>query len=141
MLSDADLTALGAGGFVAALARDEDDHVARGALADWLDDRGLHEDAERHRQWPAAKAWLAAFAAEHRNGYDGEGEITYRDVLDAGTAYVDHGDYCTQWGGESLRDAMYDGQAAAYWRAWSVVTGRPVPDDGGFGSAPFSCSC
>jgi uncharacterized protein (TIGR02996 family) len=44
--------------FLRALANDEDDTPTRLVYADWLEERGEHEEADRQRKWPAAKEWL-----------------------------------------------------------------------------------
>ena len=47
--------------FLEALARNEDDTPTRLVYADWLDEQGEHEEADRQRKWPAAKEWLVRF--------------------------------------------------------------------------------
>src|SRR5205814_1124014 len=44
--------------FLKALAKNEDDTATRLVYADWLDEHGEHEEADRQRKWPAAKEWL-----------------------------------------------------------------------------------
>ena len=39
--------------FLKHLAANEDDATARLAFIDWLDEQGEHEEADRHRKWPA----------------------------------------------------------------------------------------
>ena len=47
--------------FLKLLAENEDDTTARLVYADWLDEQGEHEEADRQRKWPAAKEWLVKF--------------------------------------------------------------------------------
>lgn len=51
--------------FLQALAKNEDDTTLRLVFADWLDERGEHEEADRQRRWPVAKAWFQRFCYEH----------------------------------------------------------------------------
>lgn len=51
--------------FLQALAANEDDTSLRLVFADWLDDNGEHEEADRQRKWPAAKEWFVRFCREN----------------------------------------------------------------------------
>lgn len=155
--------------FLAALAADEDNETVRFAYADWLDDNDRPEDADRQRRWPAAKAWLVAFAArcgetcenyaEAVGHWDGRARrwvdsgvagrwvpITYADVVRAGRdcqADPDGAAAFVQMGREAARDLLDDERCRAvgeFWDAWSVVTGVPVRG-GDRQRQPFSCSC
>ena len=53
--------------FLKALAKNEDETTTRMVYADWLDDQGEHEEADRQRKWPAAKAWLVQFCRDHNS--------------------------------------------------------------------------
>ncbi len=48
-------------GFLKALAQNEDETTTRLVYADWLDERGEHEEADRQRKWPVAREWLVQF--------------------------------------------------------------------------------
>lgn len=50
---------------LAALAADPDDLHTRLVYADWLEEQGQGDEADRQRKWPAAKAYLQAIANEH----------------------------------------------------------------------------
>jgi uncharacterized protein (TIGR02996 family) len=122
----------------------------RAVYADWLDEVGEYEEAERQRRHVKAERWLREFAAQHRDGFDGEDEITYEQVVQAGREYVaPANDRLWGWGGftqtgqESLRDVMCNhATAREYWRCWSVVTGQPAPAElEEVPPSPFSCSC
>ena len=58
--------------FLKALAENEDDTTTRLVYADWLDEQGEHEEADRQRKWPAAKEWLVRFC---------QGELALRGGL------------------------------------------------------------
>jgi len=145
--------------FVKALEANEDDAVTRAVYADWLEERGEHEEADRQRKWPAAKAWLVEFAKKngsHCTNYDelddddvgNFEETTYQQIIAYTAAYVDsHGEeHFVQRGSEMLRDALYEEDACRqFWESWSIVTGRPVAtkDIARYGGKPnpFCCSC
>jgi uncharacterized protein (TIGR02996 family) len=116
--------------------------------ADWLDEVGEYDEAERQRQHVQAERWLREFAGRHGGNFgeddeDGYVSTTYEQVVQAGRDFADTGDYYTQYGSDSLRNAMYKTSTAAeYWRCWSVVTGLPVPGEcEEVPPSPFSCSC
>jgi uncharacterized protein (TIGR02996 family) len=132
--------------FLAALAANEDDVTTRLVYADWLDEHGEHEEADRQRKWPAAKEWLVAFAKrfnhddppdmEHTdrapNNYRelieiGYFPVIYRTLIEIGhlglaNGYVDCGN------NDSLCDALREDDRE-FWKYWSIVTGVPVPDE------------
>src|SRR5438105_15639232 len=58
--------------------------------ADWLDEHGEHEEADRMRKWPAAKAWLVKFCAKHNPPEDDpeEGHISYETLVELGREAV-----------------------------------------------------
>ena len=53
--------------FLELLDANEDDNDTRVIYADWLDEAGRYEEAQRQRAWPAAKAWMVE-AVEQYNG-------------------------------------------------------------------------
>lgn len=55
---------------LAALAVDPDDLHTRLVYADWLEDQGEGDEADRQRKWPAAKAFLLDIAWKEF-GYEG----------------------------------------------------------------------
>lgn len=122
-----------------------DDELTRGVFADWLDDRGEHEEADRQRQWVPSSRWLRELAARHYTGYDEGRPFEYEEILQAGHEYIDHDGYLVQYDGQSLQDEIY-GNSKEFWRHWSIVTGRALPAKNRWGrdftdSQPFSCSC
>ena len=61
--------------FLEALQKHADDTSLRLAFADWLDERGEHEEANRHRQWPAAKEWFVRLCHEHNPPPEADPEL------------------------------------------------------------------
>lgn len=144
--------------FLDALAKNEDDTTSRLVYADWLEERGFHEEADRQRQWPAAKEWLQNLSQQHNNRVREEfqeyvekyGEffeytieeeiaeygITYEQLLEIGNG-GEEGYYVG--GKESLQEILNDADTnREYWKNWSIVTGKPSPeDDDGY----FRCAC
>ena len=130
--------------FLAALAKDEDDTTTRLVYADWLDERGEHEEADRMRKWDAAKAWLVRLC-EYNNSPDLEEEwvITYEKLLQAGRDAVQNvgeGGYLTVWvsNNDDMGCALTE-NVREFWTNWSIVTGVPVPPDADQKS--YFCTC
>lgn len=131
--------------FVGHLAANEDDATARLAFVDWLDEHGEHEEADRQRNWPAAKQWLVRLCAENnppREDDPDEWFISYPMLLELGLEGAARSD---EWFGFSCRNnnPMCDALRAssgAFWKNWSVVTGIPLPPDIEERSS-FSCGC
>jgi uncharacterized protein (TIGR02996 family) len=132
--------------FLKALAENEDDISLRLVYSDWLDEQGEHEEADRQRQWPAAKAWLVQFCREHNweGGKESDwGFISYRELIELGRQAIAE---ATDWGpvidcgpNEDMCDALRAGRRE-FWKNWSIVTGIPVPPEEAENSH-FGCSC
>jgi uncharacterized protein (TIGR02996 family) len=133
--------------FLKALAENEDDTPTRLVYADWLDEQGEHEEADRQRKWPAAKEWLVRFCQAHNPGPDDEDPyewvISYEDLLALGRQAVEEAD-----GGGlgfscgnnmSMCDALR-ANTREFWRNWSIVTGIPLPP-GAVDKSGFRCAC
>jgi uncharacterized protein (TIGR02996 family) len=129
--------------FLAALAKDEDDTTTRLVYADWLDERGEHEEADRMRKWDAAKAWLVRFFQEHNEG-DYFGQLnSYEDLLELARVAVEE---ANEWGlgfdcgsNENLCNALR-ANAREFWKNWSIVMGIPLPPSADK-NLSFGCSC
>ena len=126
--------------FLKALKKNEDDVTTRMVYADWLDERGEHEEADRQRKWPAAKAWLVAFAKRVNPGEDDDETmpVTYESLIEMGHEGLKEGAVECY----NNMDLCYELQdnAADFWKNWSVVTGVPVSDDAADGMG-YSCAC
>lgn len=130
-------------GFLKLLAENEDDTTTRLVYADWLDDRGEHEEADRQRKWPAAKEWLVTFFRDNDGG-DYYGELTsYEQLIELGGVAVkeanERGFGFDCGSNESLCEALR-ANSAEFWKNWSIVTGIPLPADAEKKSY-FGCSC
>jgi uncharacterized protein (TIGR02996 family) len=128
--------------FLRALAANEDDTTTRLVFADWLDERGEHEEADRMRKWDAAKAWLVGVFEQHNRG-DYIGNLnTYEDLLELARVAVaeadEHGFGFDCGSNERLCEALRT-NAGKFWENWSIVTGIPLPAD--TGNTYFGCSC
>jgi uncharacterized protein (TIGR02996 family) len=144
-------------GFLKLLDANEDDTTTRLVYADWLDERGEHEEADRQRKWPAAKAWLVRFWRDHCNPDDNEPDdegpndanpysyryISFGQLLQLGRKAVEEADergIVFECGAnEDMCDALR-ANTRTFWTNWSVVTGVPLPP--GFETKSFfGCSC
>lgn len=106
--------------FLKALAADEDDDATRLVYADWLDDHGEHEEADRHRRWPAAKTWLVKFC-------ESNARASYADLLEFGhKAVQEAAKERTYLDNEDLWHAL-EVHGQKFWMYWSIVTGVPLP--------------
>jgi uncharacterized protein (TIGR02996 family) len=131
--------------FLKALAKDEDDTTTRLVYADWLDERGEHEEADRMRKWDAAKKWLVKFGKKHNEDDPEEWHITYADLIELGREAVQNVDKKTGEFGFScgnnmgMMDALFE-HRKEFWENWSIVTGIPLPPNYETKSG-FSCAC
>lgn len=113
-----------------------------------------HPDFERQTVAPQseverAKAEIAKIAEEMGGDGDTPEDVeayggcygpyqpmTYERLMGAAEEWIHRGEYEVERGGDNWRD---DFPAARFWRLWSIVTGRPVPE--GKDENFFSCSC
>jgi uncharacterized protein (TIGR02996 family) len=132
--------------FLRALERDEDDTPTRLVFADWLDEQGEHEEADRMRKWPAAKAWLVEFCEKNNPAVDEEDPyewvIDYETLVELGKRAMED---TAEGIGFSCGNNMTMAEALSedrheFWSNWSIVTGIPVPTDLAEHSS-FRCAC
>lgn len=118
--------------FLDILKKNEDDLTARLIYADWLDDIGYCEEAERMRLWPESKKWVQEFAEEL--------EQDYNDLLNAAKAYAEFGD-CTYDNTETYK--QYWSKFEEFWPHFSIVTGLKLQEDNEalLYPCPYTCSC
>jgi uncharacterized protein (TIGR02996 family) len=132
--------------FLKALSKNEDDTATRLVYADWLDEQGEHEEADRQRKWPASKEWLVQFCREHNPPDEDDPDewfISYQQLLELGREAVEEAN-----GGEvgfscgnnmAMSEALQD-NTREFWKHWSIVTGILLPPDVEDRSY-FSCAC
>jgi uncharacterized protein (TIGR02996 family) len=121
--------------FLQWLAENEDDTTARLVYADWLDEHGEHEEADRQRKWPAAKEWLVRFCKENSR-YEEYAKVCYERLLEFGrqVAAEESSSYRVYLDNEALWDALQT-HSQEFWKNWSIVTCMPLPpslEDKGF---------
>jgi uncharacterized protein (TIGR02996 family) len=134
--------------FLKALKKNEDDSTARLVYADWLDEHGEHEEADRMRKWDAAKKWIVKFCKKHNppdEDDEDEWHITYADMIELGREAVAN---ANKKAGESpfscgnnmrMVDALQD-NSKEFWKNWSIITGIPVTPDAEE-KIYFACAC
>lgn len=138
--------------FLAALSANEDDTTTRLVYADWLDEQGEHEEADRQRKWPAAKEWLVRFCEKNNTVNEDDPEewsISYETLIELTLDSVARSDGTEDVNGnlvsvhcgnnEAMCDALRD-NSAEFCRNWSIVTGVPVPPGGAEWNG-FRCGC
>lgn len=132
--------------FLKALAEDEDDTTTRIVYADWLDEQGEHEEADRQRKWPVAKAWLVRFCLNHNPPDDEdpyEWVISYKELLGLARQAVeeaDEGEFGFSCGNNMTMCDALRANSREFWKNWSIVTGVPLPPDVG-DKIHFRCAC
>jgi uncharacterized protein (TIGR02996 family) len=132
--------------FLKALEKNEDDTSTRLVYADWLDDQGEHEEADRQRKWPASKEWLVQFCQKHNPSDDEESEecvIDYKALIELGREAVEGaGEEEVEfncWNNMGMCDALR-ANGRKFWKHWSIVTGIPLPPDIE-DRAGYHCAC
>lgn len=142
--------------FLKALKENEDDTTTRLVYADWLDERGQHEEADRQRKWPAAKAWLVKLSEEHMSPPDFDDSysisITYKGLIERGWWAME------QYFEDEIHDEYFEDKVVVscannfqlcddlrvhrreFWQNWSIVTGMPLLENMEDKSS-FSCAC
>jgi uncharacterized protein (TIGR02996 family) len=102
--------------FLARVREAPEDELLRSVYADWLDEQGEHEEADRQRKFLPARRWLREFAYEL--------DLTYEALIQAAHDYLKSGDaYCLDF---DTPDLVYEGREE-FWKSFEVVTGAAVP--------------
>ncbi len=154
--------------FENALKEDRYDSTTRLVYADWLEERGLDDEAQEQRRM-ASPAWIEADREMHNfarslgkdctnygnlftRASDGRyvpneperwQEITYDMVMQAAQQSLDSKDdeRFVQQGAETARDAMSSPEVRErFWKNWSIITGKSLPDEAREYRV-FCCTC
>lgn len=134
--------------FLKVLEENEDDIPTRLVYADWLDDHGEHEEADRQRKWPAAKDWLRKLCREeYSNGeyqdFDDDEEGYYIGVntliQEAKRALENDALYISCGANMDMCDTLRQ-DCREFWHNIAIVTGLPLPE-GYAETSYFSCGC
>lgn len=124
-----------------------DDELPHLVYADWLDENGEHEEADRQRKYVPSRRWLREFAkqhlgdAEYHEGEWEEDEVEqyYTDFLYFLEKHADGNDdhflyFDTPYDFDAYSDEM--------WHHFEVVTGMKSPQaEYRYTMPPFRCAC
>ncbi len=150
--------------FVKQLKDNEDDEATRLVYADFLDEQGEVEEADRQRKWKASKDWIVNLIArgpaedkakmeEYAKRYGWDEEDTYPDedewhlsykelMLQVSVALRKQEPYIMCGSDETLCDLLRENRDE-FWQHASIVVGIPLPEgfvkEGHYGG--FRCAC
>jgi uncharacterized protein (TIGR02996 family) len=142
--------------FLTALTANEDDVATRMTYADWLDDIGEHDEADRQRRWPMAKHWIMNLCDKYlpdeayRQKYGTEAfdyelqlYVPYKELIERAFDSVSDEDddslFVYLGASESLcYDLRANGQE--FWGNWSIITGISL-EQKRLQNFSFSCGC
>jgi len=123
-----------------------DDELIRDVFADWLDEQGEHEEADRQRKHVASERWLRSFARKHSDDFYGhEDEEEREDNIESSYGRLmyflkRHADgehylpFDTPYGFNDYSDKL--------WECFEVVTRLKSPqDESRREMPPFRCAC
>lgn len=109
--------------FLKALKEDEDDETTRLVFADWLEERGEVEEAERQRKWKAAKSWLVEFCEKYGESDSSEEErICFRHFAQICRDSCD-GDFEIDCGPFERLSMAIDSNFLEFWENWTIYSG------------------
>lgn len=133
--------------FLEAIEKAPKDYSHRYVYADWLDEMGEHEEADRQRKFEKSEKWLRTFATAHRDfGYMGENEdCDARDFPEC-CGYHQLIYFLDQHVGDHFYlpfDTPYFNEySEQLWDAYATVTCRETPqNEYRRKMPPFRCSC
>jgi uncharacterized protein (TIGR02996 family) len=129
--------------FLAAIQAEPLDHLLRCVFADWLDEHGEVEEANRQRQWVAAYEYLANNFVSYygyEEGAEGPAHVlALQEIEYFVRSLVEEGGIC--FGSESLVENMWDEtMRAEFYRSLEIVTGTTILPEVRE-RAGFRCAC
>jgi len=125
--------------FLRALDANEDDVTARLVYADWLEEQGETEEAERQRAWPAAKEWLRKLCEEEDDNADAY-YLGVNTLIRAARSALQDGSLIVDCGANSRMCDKLRQDCREFWHKVSIVTGLPLPE-GYAENSRFGCAC
>ena len=127
--------------FLKALEANEDDEATRLVYADWLEENGFDEEAQRQRKWPEAKLWMLEFTRSINHNNQDEDPHTYEYVMEQGHSIVngENAHFGTDAGADYFREGLHNKKE--FFKYWSILTGEPVPSDQLLEDTWVRCAC
>jgi uncharacterized protein (TIGR02996 family) len=106
-------------------ASPRDQELPRLVYADWLDENGEHEEADRQRKYVPAERWLRGLAGQITD-YETFEPMRYETLIEAATTFLRSGIGHDMYGWDMLD--VVNQQKAEFWKNFEIVTGLPVPE-------------
>jgi len=97
--------------------------LPRLVYADWLDENGEHEEADRQRRYVPAERWLRELAGQ-LNDETCE-PMSYETLIGTATDYLQTGSHYSLFLGDL--DEV-NKQMGEFWKSFKIVTGVAAPD-------------
>ncbi|MFO0850639.1 MAG: TIGR02996 domain-containing protein [Gemmataceae bacterium] len=119
--------------FLAQIDADPLNHLLRCVFADWLDDRGESDEADRQRQWVAAFEYLrenfmdcyVEFGAEEESREPTSFADTMKEIEYWQTSLIEDGDIC--FADTESPEKLYDeADRNEFYRNLEIVTGTTI---------------
>ena len=125
--------------FLAAIKDNPLDDDLRKVYADFLEENGEPDEADRQRRYPEIRAesvkWMTAYADQlgSDDGYDDE--MTYEKLMAIAKDYLENGGGYTL--GFDTPDMVWE-SAEEFWKHYEIITAVEAPDPS---ATFFRCAC